>query len=372
MKKVMFHLNTLERGGMERVVVNLASHFADDGYDAVVATEWTGEVEYDLPENVRRINVGLTKSDVRKGRIGKILARQKNFRKCVKSESPDIIFAFNKKAIYRALIATIGIKVPVVLAVRNSPVGNYDSFIDKLLICMLYPKASGAVFQTPECKNFFVKNLKRESRIILNPLNDILLGQEKASERSKRIVSVGRFVRAKNQLLLVKAFEIIKDRYPEYSLEFYGGSGENSNYYNEVKKYILDNGLGNRVFFKGHDTNVYDSIKNASVFVLSSDNEGMPNVLMEAMALGIPVVTTDCEPGGARLLVKDGVNGRLVERGNQQVLADAIATVIENPIEAEEMADKAMDIQIKANPFGVYEEWRDYALEVIEGRNRKG
>jgi len=330
-----------------------------------------GEVEYELPPNVSRVDAGVTDKDNQKGRLHRIIARHKKFRECVKAENPDIIFAFNKKAIYRALIATIGIKVPVVLAVRNSPKGNYDSRIDKILIRWLYPRAAGSVFQTKGSLEFFAKWIKPNPVIILNPLNDTLIGTSKALVRRKSIVSVGRFTRSKNQLLLVKAFELIKDKYPEYIVEFFGSAMEGNDYYQRVEEYIKEQGLSDRVFLRGHDTNVYDRIKDASIFVLSSDNEGMPNVLMEAMALGVPAVSTDCDPGGARILINDMNNGRLVPKDNPKELAKAIEYMIDNPKEAERMADEALKIQVLANPKTVYEQWRDYAIKICEGYKGK-
>jgi glycosyltransferase involved in cell wall biosynthesis len=364
MKKVMFHLNTLERGGMERVVVNLAGQFADNGYDTIVATEWKGEVEYPLSEKVKRIHVGLGKEDESKGRFAKINIRNRNLKRAIKEEEPDIVFAFEKKAIYRALIAAKGTGSAVVLAVRMNPKDNYASPVDRLLTAFLYRRAKGAVFQTEVMRDFFPKWVGEKSTLIVNPLNKELLNCEKAATRSKRIVSVARFIELKNQLLLVKAFEKIKDKYPEYTVEFYGEESDGDGYYQRVKDYVDSHNLTDRVIFKGLEQNVYEAIKDAAVFALTSDTEGLPNSLMEAMALGIPAISTDFESGGAKALIKNNENGILVPVGDETSLAKAIEFILDNPEKAEMLADNAMKITKIANPDAVFKAWESYGLKI--------
>ena len=364
MKKVMFHLNTLERGGMERVVVNLAGQFADNGYETIVATEWKGEVEYPLSDKVKRMHVGLNSEDENKGRFAKIRIRNRNLRKAIKAEKPDVIFAFEKKAIYRALIAAKGTGSAVVLAVRMNPKDNYASLPDRALTNYLYRRARGAVFQTEVMRDFFPKWVGEKSTLIVNPLNRELLNCEKATERSKRIVSVARFIELKNQLLLVKAFEIIKDKYPDYTVEFYGEESDGDGYYQRVKDYVENHNLNDRVIFKGLEQNVYGLIRDAAVFALTSDTEGLPNSLMEAMALGIPSISTDFESGGARTLIKNMENGILVPVGDEKALAEAIKYILDNPAKAEMFADNAMKITKIADPEAVFKAWESYGLKI--------
>ncbi len=365
LKKVMFHLNTLERGGMERVVVNLSEQFALSGIETIVATEWTGDEEYPLSPMVRRIHVGLGKEDENKGRFAKIQIRNKNLKKAIREEKPDVVFAFEKKAIYRALIGAKGSKSAVIIAVRMNPKDNYASLPDRILTFILYRRVNGAVFQTETMRDFFSKRIRKISTIIVNPLNEKLLDSKKTPNRSKRIVHVARFIELKNQLLLVKAFKQVKDKYPDYTVEFYGEESDGDGYYQKVKDYIIEHGLENRVFLKGLETNVYDSIRDASIFALTSDTEGLPNALMEAMAIGIPSISTDFESGGAKTLIKNKENGILIPVGDDKALAEAISYLLDNPEKAEEIADNAMKIKEISKPQSVFEAWRDYAIKVL-------
>ena len=120
-RKIVFHLNCLEHGGAERVVSNLANRFGQEGYDVIVATEWQGKEEFALNPPVRREVVGLRPGDEKKSRIAKFLLRIKYLRKFLKKEKPDMVIAFMQKANYRALTATLGTNIPVIVCSRNNP-----------------------------------------------------------------------------------------------------------------------------------------------------------------------------------------------------------------------------------------------------------
>ena len=146
MKKIVFHLNCLERGGAERVVTNLSEQFAAHGYEVYIATEWQGEDEYTLDTRVRRVHVGLSSRQEKHGRMRKFVDRILNLRRFLKEVKPDIVIAFARKANYRALTATIGTDFPVVISIRIAPVGCYDYLSDKIQIPVLFRRAAGGVF----------------------------------------------------------------------------------------------------------------------------------------------------------------------------------------------------------------------------------
>ena len=143
MQKIAFHLNSLQQGGAERVVSNLANRFAKEGYEVVIATEWYGTDEFALDQKVRRVHVGLTKEDENRSRISKMLRRIWYLRRFMKKEKPDVIVAFTRGVLYRALAAGIGTGIPVVISVRTDPVGHYDKKADKLRIPLLFPTYFG-------------------------------------------------------------------------------------------------------------------------------------------------------------------------------------------------------------------------------------
>ena len=144
----------------------------------------------------------------------------------------------------------------------------------------------------------------------------------------------GRLVDFKRFEDLISAFMRIADKYPDYQLAIYGEGPYRKTleeHIDELEKTYPD--VKSRVFLPGDTSNVADAIKDASVYVLSSLGEGMPNSLMEAMALGLPVVTTDCSGGGPASLITDGVNGRLVPVGD----IDKMASVIDELLSDEDI-----------------------------------
>lgn len=138
MKRIVFHLNCLERGGAERVVANLSGQFAAHGYEVYIATEWQGEDEYEIDSRIRRVHVGLDSRQERHGRVRKFLDRIVNLRRFLRRTRPDIVIAFARRANYRALTSTIGLRMPVIISVRNNPIGYYDALSDRIQIALLF------------------------------------------------------------------------------------------------------------------------------------------------------------------------------------------------------------------------------------------
>lgn len=370
MLKIAFHLNCLEQGGAERVVTNLAHQFQEQGHEVWIATEWFGENEFRLSCGIRRVHVGLTDEDQKAPRPVQILRRITHLRRFVREERPDVLIAFAQKANYRALMATVGMKIPVIISIRTDPVGHYDSLADRIQIPLLFPRASGCVFQTEGQRDFFPKGTQRKSRIILNPVNPKYLDVPKPEARSKTVVQSGRLVDFKNQLMLIRAFVKVHERHPDYDLKIYGGDSLDGTK-ELLEALIAEKKAESYVTLMGASDELEKVLPGAAAYAFSSDWEGLPNALLEAMALGLPIVATDCPCGGPRTVMKDGYNGLLVPIKDEERMAEGICYLIEHPKEAERMGENARKIAEIANGQAVYEEWCDYIEEVC-GRKRAG
>jgi len=359
MSKIVFHLNCLEQGGAERVVTNLSAQFAKAGYEVLIATEWEAENEFVLDEQVKRIHVGLTKADEKRSRIGKYFARVKHLKEMLLREKPDLLIAFAHKANYRALMATLHVDIPVLISVRTDPVGHYDAWSDKILIPWLYPKMAGCVFQTEGQRAFFAKNIQEKSRIILNPINDKYIGREPVTERTRVITQVGRLVDFKNQPMLIRAFAEVHKKYPAYRLEIYGGDSFDGT--KEIlEQCIRECQVEDAVSLMGASDDIPAAIEHAAFFAFTSDWEGLPNALMEAMALGLPTIATDCPCGGPKTIMEDGVNGLLIPIKDQKALEQAMYRMIEDPDAAEQMGQQARKLGEVANAHAIFLQWKDY------------
>lgn len=358
--KIVFHLNCLEQGGAERVVTTLADRFIED-CEVIIATLSEAENEYDIDPRIRRVHVGLTEEQEKKNRISKILYRNLNLRKFMKKEKPDIVIAFAKKANYRALIASLGTKIPVIVSVRTNPYHSYVTRADKILIPILYPRAAGVVFQTIGAKEFFPKKVQEKSRIIYNPINPKYLNVTKPQVRKKEVVQSGRIVDCKNQYMLIEAFALVHEKHPGYILKIYGMDSKDGTW-EALEECIEKHNLKDCAFLMGGSNQLEKELADASVFAFSSDWEGLPNTLMEAMAMGIPVVSTDCPCGGPATLIRHEENGLLVPVNDKYAMAEGINRLIEDPEFAEKLGDEARRLVDVADTEKVYLQWKDYVM----------
>lgn len=365
MHTIVFHLNSLERGGAERVVTNLAKQFVENGYEVYIATEWTGEEEYEIDPRIHRVHVGLTSRQEKDGRIGKFIDRIVNLRKFLKEIKPDIVIAFARKANYRALTATIGTKIPVVISIRIAPMGCYDFLSDKIQIPILFRRAAGCVFQTQEQKDFFPEYVQKKSRIILNAINPAFIGNPIPEQREKVVVHSGRIVDFKNQLMLIRAFEQVHSKHPDYILRIFGQDTHDGTW-EKLEAQIAQNKAEDYVKLMGGSSQLQKDMINGAVAAFSSDVEGMPNAMLEAMALGLPVVATDCPPGGPRMVITDGENGLLVPVGDEDALVAAINRLIEDPQLADRLGRNAAKISERAGAEVIFREWEKYLLEICD------
>lgn len=378
-RKVMFHINSLGKGGAERVVSLLANEFVKDGTEVVIATEWYAEEEYDVEPEVKRIHAGLSEIQEKGNRLAKQWYRIHNLRKILRQEKPDVVLSFCAKANYRALMAATATGIPVIASVRNDPKKDYVGTSKSIMNKLFLNKAAGCVFQTEEAQEFFDEVLQKKSMIICNPVNEKYL---KATRKvpEKKIVCVGRLVAQKNQMLLVNAFEKILERYADYHLYLYG-DGSDDECKEELLQYVGSKEitlqdkksqtkikLGKYIHFMGLSSTLEKDMADAAMFVLPSNYEGMPNALMEAMALGLPVISTDCPCGGSRYWIEPGVTGQLVPVKDVDSMAEAIEYYIQNPVRAAEMGAKARQRLHEATVDKIFEQWKLYIIKTLKLR----
>lgn len=365
MRKIAFHLNCLEQGGAERVVTNLANQFAREGYEVMIATEWYGDNEFQIDSKVRRVHVGLREGDEKRHRLVQFMRRVKYLRDFLKEEKPDILIPFARKALYRGLMAAYFIKIPVLISIRTDPAGHYEERSDKIQIPLLFPRADGCVFQTQGAKEFFAPRLQNNSRIILNPINPKYIGVPEPESRSKTVVQSGRLVDFKNQPMLIRAFIEVHKKHPDYDLKIYGGDSFDGT--KEILEQIIEeNQAGEYVHLMGASDNLEQEMADAALFAFTSDWEGLPNALMEAMALGLPIVATDCPCGGPRTIMTHEKDGLLIPIKDQKALEEGMNRLIEDRELAERLGREARRIADIANGNAVYEQWRDY-IEALCG-----
>ena len=362
--KISILLSSLSGGGAERVVCNLSNYLADKGHDVTILT-FSAQKTYYLSDKVTHIPLY---DDVnKKGNfLIKNITRIYKLRKYFKKQTPDVYMTFLPTLSKVMLSNRKLIRCPVILAERADPATYCTTDKDKEKIVSLFSKADAYVFQTEDARKYYneVWGLKKDyETVIPNAINEEFIGKVYEGEREKVIVSAGRMNSQKNFPLLINSFNNIKDEFPEYNLCIYGGGALlESN--RELAKSL---GMESRVEFPGYVTDIGDKIKDASLFVLSSDYEGMPNALMEAMAVGLPCISTDCPVGGPKFLIDDGINGLLTEVGNEKHLTDAIRKMLSDYDKALSMGKEATKISDTLSPDRIYGQWEKFIYDVVKG-----
>ena len=259
-----------------------------------------------------------------------------------------------------ALLTAWGLHIPVVVSVRADPNQEYPNRWMRFMARHLFKKAAGVILQTRECMEFFPKAVQRKSVILHNPVNEVFFENPYEGEREHTIVTVGRIDENKNQALLLRAFALIAADYPDYQIILYGKGDQEENL-----KQLADNlEIADRVIFAGNESDVAGKIKKAGVFVLTSNTEGMPNALIEAMVLGLPVIATDCPCGGPRDLIEDGVNGILTPVGDVDKMKENLQHILNDLQNALHMGQTARKSTAIYREKIVYREWMEYLLKI--------
>lgn len=357
MKKILFYIDSLYRGGAQRVMSNLVAYFSNN-YDVVLVNDFVPDnqkVDYDLPVNIKKIYLRKSPDG---NPVTKNISRIIILRKTIIKENPDTVLSFLGNPNKRMLIATIGLKCRKVVSVRNDPSHEYGGGnLSRWFARRLFSRADGVVFQTQDASKYFQKSVQNKSTIIMNPVSKQFYQVNRCTPE-KDVVTVGRFEAQKNHLLLLQAWKEIEQSFPDDHLIIYGDGSLRKEY----EEYIQEQGLNDRVLLPGIVKDIPQKLASAKLFVLSSDFEGMPNALMEAMAVGLPVISTDCPCGGPRMLIQDLSQGILVPCKDVNALKKAMKELLGN---IEERKHKGLSAKTRANAFAedsIYGQWEDFLM----------
>lgn len=315
-KRLIFFDATLQSGGAERVISILTKHLLQCGYHVEILLYHDQPVFYTMPANLKITSV---KKETGSTNLLKNILWMHRFFK----ENADIVISFLAPFNMLALVAHFGLKSKIVVADRNDPRHIPSNWLWRKMRDILYRGANAVVVQTKRNREYFSKYIQAKTSIIYNPVD---LGEKRGlalrTPKKDKIVCVGRQIPQKNQSLLLKAFASIHSRFPSYALVFYGNGPLRTTLEQEAERL----GVSSQVFFAGNVKNVFDEIADARLFVLTSRYEGMPNVLIEAMCLGLPVISTNVS--GTDELIKNGKSGFVVPQNAPEKLAEAMETVL--------------------------------------------
>ena len=349
--QITFVAASLGDGGAERVVSELASEMWRQGHAVSIIVVGSSQRSYTIEEGIPAIDCAKKYPIPGLGFAKRVAA----IRQALKACQTEVCISFNTTVNIYAALACSGLKCKLILSERNDPRFYPAGKGQRALRKLTYGRADGYVFQTPEAKSWFSEKIQRRGTIIFNPVNPALPAAFSGT-RTKRVVTAVRLEPQKNLKMAVDAFAKLSGEYPEYVFEIYGKGSLRE----ELAAYIDECGLTESVFLKGNSSTLYTDILDAEMFVLSSDFEGMSNSMLEAIAMGIPTISTDYPSGGARAIIEDGVNGLLIPVGDTDSLYRAMKRLIEEPGLAEKISLNGVELQHRLAVEQISAQWLEF------------
>ena len=318
--KIIYTLASLGSGGAERVVSLLANKMDEMEHEVEIICLKYDDVYYQTNDGIKVVYA--------KGQTKNNLCELFWLRKHILQEKPDVVIAFTEGVYCFTIAALLGTKIPVIASERLDP--SAMTWKRNLLKRLLLPYANWLVVQTRTIKECFPKRIQKKTSVIFNPVSLTPSpspkgeGSGKSEEKMNRIISVARLFPQKNQEMMIRAFAKIVNEHSEWELVIYGEGPLRD----KLEDLVFSLNLQEKVLLPGRTDSVFEKLQKSKIFCLSSDYEGMSNSMIEAICVGLPIVST--KVSGTDELIMDGVNGLLVNIGDEQGMTDALEKLIQD------------------------------------------
>lgn len=382
---------TLGGGGAERVATTMANYWAERGRQVgILTTHFGGESSCyvlhprvthldlssprfnSLPTDLKVIAplVGLISacSPSERAVLTRTVTHILKLRGAILSTRPDLVISYIDRTNISVLLATHGLGLPVIVSEQSDPSENFTGEGWELLRRRLYPQASYVTVLTEESLRYFSSVAGIRGRIIPNLLTpDVFSSSDKMPQHKngKTLMAMGRLGHEKGFDLLLNAFALVAGRHTDWTLEIVG-EGPVRDY---LESCVQKRGLGERVRMPGFTRRPFDAMRRADLFVLSSLEEGFGNVLIEAMACGLAVVSFDC-PSGPRHIIRDGVDGLLVPPRDTEAMAAALDRLMGDEAERKRLAARAPEVVERFGLEKVMSMWEELVFDCARQKTR--
>jgi glycosyltransferase involved in cell wall biosynthesis len=315
---------SIEDGGVEKNLYNIANFISKKiGKIYIITANYDKRKKFD-----KKINFISPKSNrwIRSSRLLKtIISIIYLIIFFIKNNNKILLFSFNSN-LYGILLAKI-FNFKVIVRSNASPTGYSNNFIKRKIFTLILKLSDYIIVNSIYLKSELKKKFNIKSECIYNPLENIKAIKKKSQNKIKlsffkknylKIISAGRLVKQKNHIILLKAIKILKKDIKIQALII--GNGEEKNF---LSNYIKINKMQRNIKIITYSPNIYSYIKKANLFILTSLFEGLPNVLLESLALKKFIISSDC-PTGPREILKNGKYGFLYENNNLKQLTKKI------------------------------------------------
>jgi len=364
MRRITLVIHALGGGGAERVLAGMANHWVSEGHSVTLVTLDDGaEDAYDVDARVQRVALGVMRdSSHGVAAVGNNLGRLRSLRRALRRARPDFVIAFTDQICVLTLLATLGWRVPVIISERADPRRHPLGRAWRWLRACSYRRCWAAVAQTDSVGDW-LRPLVRGRPVYVIP-NAVPLPAEDERQRANElrerrptgehtIVAAGRLEHQKGFDLLVDAFaQLPAASRAAWRLVIFGEGSQRVTLTDQIER----RGLRDRVRLPGWTDKLGVELAAADLLVLPSRYEGFPNVLLEAMARGLPVVASDA-PCGPAEIVRDGIDGLLVPKEDAAELARAIAQLIDNEPLRARMGERAVEVVSRYSKAEYFRRW---------------
>ncbi|MBE5991553.1 MAG: glycosyltransferase family 4 protein [Paenibacillaceae bacterium] len=350
MKKILFVNASLSSGGSERVMALIASEIAkDEQFEVNMILLRKKDRTYEIDKRVEVIQF-----DNSGFKPIMFLLRIFNLHKMIAIKKPDYVVSFMDDIALFTSISCLGLKTKLIISIRNNPLRK-QKYINKWLANNFSnPRAYKMVFQTKQARDCYPESIRNKSIIIANPINDSI-PDIYIKQRKKNVVAVGRFTEQKNFTMLIRAFATFHRKHIDYKLIIYGQGHLLQQYIEEAERLKISE----FVSFPGYVSDVDNQIVDAGIYVSSSNYEGISNAMLEAMAMGIPCICTDCPIGGARLVISHAENGILIPVGDEKMLYEQLCYMVEHPSFTAHISEEACKVRERFSIRRIVDQWKE-------------
>lgn len=358
-KKVAFIIPNLEAGGAERVAVTLAQKFTNENDVFLLVLNKT-KVMYTIDSHIQIhfLKEGYIPSRNWLMALKSNLNFVKKIIKTAKDNQIDVLIGFTATGNILAILSSFFLKAAFYICERNNPEVFQLSFFRTLCIRILYPFADALIVQTDFSKNYFQNFLNPQKiQIIPNPIGENLLSKREIyKNRENIILTVGRLDDNKNQKLLLEAFANLNTKNWKLILV---GDGVLKTEYQLLTKTLS---ISDKVDFVGTVNDIESYYNRAKLFVFTSQSEGFPNALLEALCFGIPCISSDCNSGPSEM-IQHKENGFLFETNNQKQLEIQMIELMENDSLCLKFSSNAIQSTAKYHATEVYKKWHSLVFQ---------
>lgn len=360
LRRLCLVISTLGAGGAERVLTTLANWWVATGHVVTLVTLSDGSDDfYRLDARIERVALGVMRPARRPDEaVVQNLRRIRSLREAISASRPDVVISFMNTVNVLTLLATIGLGVPTIVSERTDPrthpIGRAWSF----LRTHSYSRAYAVVVQTRSVAEHMAGAMRlRRCVVIANPLAPLSAQDGKTAAQTKHaalrtVMAMGRLSEEKGFDLLIEAFALTRPRESGWRLVIIGDGPQRK----ALEVIARRLGVDDIVEFAGRIRRPEVVLSTAEIFVLSSRYEGFPNALLEAMALGIACVATDCHSGPADI-IRHGLDGLLVPSESVAALATAIKSLIDDDVLRAGLALHAREVRERFSVDRIAAQW---------------